>query len=68
MSNESNPNPWSRDGWSHSGTPHDEPTLPLDATAPQPTTRPAGAYAPSAPHADAHTQATPSAYGPTAEG
>jgi putative serine protease PepD len=68
MSNESNPNPWSRDGWSHSGTPHDEPTLPLDATAPQPTTRPAGAYAPSAPHADAHTQATPSAYGPTTSG
>ena len=66
MSNQSNPHPWSRDGWNHASTPHDEPTLPLDPIAPQPTPQPAGAYAPSAPRADAYSQATPNAYGPTA--
>ena len=66
MSTQSNPHPWSRDGWNHASTPHDEPTLPLDPIAPQPTPQPAGAYAPSAPRADAYSQATPNAYGPTA--
>ena len=63
MSNQSNPHPWSRDGWNHASTPNDEPTLPLDAS--QPTTQPVGAYDPSAPDAGAYSQAAPTPYGQT---
>ncbi|MFT3887971.1 MAG: trypsin-like peptidase domain-containing protein [Arachnia sp.] len=41
MSNETNPHPWSREGWQQSGTPHNEPTVPQPPSAPTNAPQPA---------------------------